>query len=972
MKGKTTIWLLATSLLIVSCAEELPEWSENKSTGIGFSASVVNGWDIQGHTRIVQSEDVPCTNEAIQMECRSQTLYLQAEVKDGILFQNNLSSVPDRTKDLEATTRGVMRTESNLYDSFGLLAYSFTNNWDGTQMPNLMYNEMATKGNNVYETTTYWPGSEITKVRFYAYAPHSGDTEGVALSAASMAGVPKLTYEVPEDVTKQSDLLATLCDETATQAHISPQALDFHHLLTAVCFKIGDAMAAGTINKITLKNVKYKGTYTFPEATPWATNKGSWAITDDVKDFVYTPNPAFTTDGTANVQVNTGEYVLMMLPQALSDEAAVEVEFTADGETTAETYSANIKGLAAWEQGKTTTYAISLNPNTTKYILTVEAPSGAYPYDGDTKSLSITSYKEENGTQSPLGWTITTMEYSYDEGVTWSTVSNQLTFSTKTGSGGSDPNDLTAQIRQTGYMTGQPFDDALTNATEVTTRRDLSYYDVNGNNTGSRNTANCYVVRAPGKYRIPCVYGNAIKNNATNESSYTSTLDVEAFLSRQYDFMCTDETYRNAYKTEDSRQSFLSNWRTVINRSTMWHFKNAYNDDICNPWIHKNLHDGGAIVPTTAEIAWQDYDGMIRNENISVTQSGDEYYVDFEVNKEDICLGNAVIQLKDAAGIVQWTWHIWMTSADLTTAGPFTNQTGYQYSFLPQPVGYVEKEVVLNFLPRLFRVKVVQDESGKEAIFNLAQSGDDTTTDIYYAAPYYQFGRMAPMPMEDIDALIIDERAGNESSPFIYEAIRTPCVFYAHPGSGGSTDKNWHGGYGDQAETTANPRIDNLWDANYTAYEVGVNGNRGAFTDNPVIKTVYDPSPAGFHVPENNAFTGFDNGEATWRSNVNNSDYTYGYSVILNQGGKQFIIPAYGQREQDGQIKYYPYWGMFWMSGKANYWGDVMNFMTNPVGSAGAYTVNLRVGQRFSDGSPYFGIGDACQAYNVIPAMDRN
>ena len=964
MKRKNYIYGIAcglASVVLAGCVEELPEERRALSgRGIGFSTSVVNGWDEPSETRASRSASV---GDPVQMEGGRQTLYLHAEVVDGI----SLHKFP--AMDQASSTRGVMREASNLYDSFGVLGYSFTGSWDGSQTPVLMYNVEASKGSSVYETGVYWPGSD-ENVRFYAYAPYSGAdvVEGLSVSDASLAGAPKLTYEVPADVTKQSDLLATLCDETATQDHTSPQSLEFHHLLTAVCFKIGDGMAAGTINKITLKNIKYKGTYAFPAAAPWTSDKGSWAVDDDVKDFSCSPN--FTTDGTANVQVNTGEDVFMMLPQTLGDDAVVEVEFT-DASSNTDTYSATIKGLSAWEQGKTTTYAISLDPNAAKYFLTVTPPSDSYVYTGETKSLSVTSYKEEGGTQSPLGWTITAMEYSYDDGATWSTVSSELTFSATTGTGGTSPSDLTAQVKQTGYMTGQPFDDALTNAEEVTTRRDLSYYDVNGNSTGSRNTANCYVVRAPGKYRIPCVYGNAIKNGATNTSSYTSTLDVEAFLQKEYDFMCTDENYKKAYPDDASRNYFLSNWRTTINRSTMWHFKNAYNDDISDPWIHKNQHEGSAIVPTTAEIAWQDYDNMIRNENIAVTHSGDEYYVDFDVKKEDMCLGNAVIQLKDAAGIVQWTWHIWMTSADLTTVGPFTNQTSKQYSYLPQPVGYVEKEVVLNYLPRLFRVKVVQEESGEEAVFNLMQSGDNSTTDIYYAAPYYQFGRMAPMPMEDIDAFVIDERASNESSPFIYEAIRTPCVFYAHPGSSGSTHKNWHGGYGDQTETTTGPRIDNLWDANYTAYWVGGNGTTGAFTDNPVVKTVYDPSPAGFHVPENNAFTGFENDNATWRSDVNSSDYTYGYSVVLEKDGKQLIIPAYGQREQDGQIKYL-YWGMFWMSGKANYWGDVMYFLTNPVGSAGAYTPNLRFGQNITNWGPYFGVGDACQAFNVIPAADRD
>ena len=509
----------------------------------------------------------------------------------------------------------------------------------------------------------------------------------------------------------------------------------------------------------------------------------------------------------------------MMMPQGLADNAAVEVEFT-DEDSNTETYSANIKGLVSWAQGKTVTYAISITPNTTKYILTVTPPDGDYAYTGDTKTVSITSYKEEGGVKTALGWNITELQCSYDDGDTWSTVSAQLVLSSLTGSGGSLPEDLTANIEQTDYEMSKPFDDALTNATPVTTRRDLSYYDVNGNNSGSRNTANCYVVRAPGLYRFPIVYGNAIKNGATNSNSYTSHIDIEQFDTdfRAYVrplYQAKYPSYTEA-QVDDWVNSVATSAKTHLQNTTLYHFLNAYNEAISDPWIHKNSHSGSAIVPTTAEVAWQDYDNIIRNENVSITQSGDEYYVDFEVKKEDIMLGNAVIQVKDGSGVVQWSWHIWMTSADLTTAGPFVNQNGCNFSFLPQPIGYVEKEVALTFLPRKFRIKAVQDESGKEAVFMLTQLGG-SDTDIYYAAPYYQWGRKDPMPMEDIDAFTIDTRSDNKHSPFLYEAIQNPCMFYAHPGSGGSSDKNWHGGNADQMTAVDYPYVDNLWDAEATA-----------------------------------------------------------------------------------------------------------------------------------------------------------
>ncbi len=40
--------------------------------------------------------------------------------------------------------------------------------------------------------------------------------------------------------------------------------------------------------------------------------------------------------------------------------------------------------------------------------------------------------------------------------------------------------------------------------------------------TTAMNTANCYIINAPGRYSLPLVYGNAIKNGATNSSAYIS------------------------------------------------------------------------------------------------------------------------------------------------------------------------------------------------------------------------------------------------------------------------------------------------------------------------------------------------------------------------------------------------------------------------------------------------------------------
>ena len=54
----------------------------------------------------------------------------------------------------------------------------------------------------------------------------------------------------------------------------------------------------------------------------------------------------------------------------------------------------------------------------------------------------------------------------------------------------------------------------LKDADEVTTRKDLSMVD------GKQNTANCYIVSAPGKYKFPLFYGSSRVNDADATESF--------------------------------------------------------------------------------------------------------------------------------------------------------------------------------------------------------------------------------------------------------------------------------------------------------------------------------------------------------------------------------------------------------------------------------------------------------------------
>ena len=1023
MKQKYYIHVIVcglAALVLTACADELGrEQVPEKGRGISFSASVTNGWDEPAKTRSERSASV---STAVQMEGGSQTLFLQAEVLDGIMMRKNIQSAKDaveaqpmpspklanaynqyKEKASVATSRGAMRTATNMYDAIGVMAYSFSGSWDGSQTPDFMYNLKAAKGSSVYETTTYWPSSE-TNIRFYAYAPYSADADGITLSSANVAGVPTLAYEVPEDVTDQSDLLATLCDETASAPHASPQSMELHHLLTAVCFKIGDGMAAGTINKITLRNIKHTGTYTFPSATPWTSDKGSWVVDSDVRDFVYTPSPAFSTDGTANVQINTGENVFMMLPQTLSDDASVEVEFTDENSNT-DTYSANINAITQWEQGKTVTYAISIDPNAAKYFLTVE-PANAQAIQnmsfwGDTETVNIVSYKEADGATEAVKWNIT--GYSLDGGSTWinSVKDETATFSPATGDGGTTANSATVKLNFAPHVIGTPKNTNLTDAS-IVSDYDLSLHDTEGNTT-TQNTANCYVVRAPGTYKFPCVYGNAIKNGSTNENAYKASV-TQAELE-------ATETAKN-----ESRKWYQ--------KATLLNFVNAYGESITSPWIDQNQHGGNNISLTTAEIVWQDTPNLVQN--VSMTTEGGHSYVTFSVTKDDIAVGNALIQVKSSDGIVQWSWHIWVTPLSLgqfLSSPGFTGETAsltYQFPYVESPfatgntegnqcymfkkdspsdgytqgtidngvmlvpLGLIHEPVGLTFTTQEFLVKVVQEESGKEAVFSVKQPGG-SDTDFYVRSTHYQWGRKDPFPTQDtLDGYTYQIATTKSEKPKLYEGIQHPNTLYAYTNTTGPDDAWWNGNALDIEATEAYAttgsggkdlnKLINLWDVKFSYPQAYQNAWFQGFSQIHSVKSIYDPCPPGFKVPEMYALQAFQADDVV--------DIVSGYGPICDfSSDKRVILVATGTRggnwssssQYNGHFVNIElttiYWGQYWTCNAYTFQGDgAVNLYFHTYRSSPWFRPAVAKG----DSPSSYGISDVPEGLAIFLCKDEN
>lgn len=337
---------LLSCLLLFSCdSEDIFDRSDAGFVG-KYSDNICFGVSPDGNaqTRSLASDG---GNEytAEQFVLRSQdsadTLCVRAVVSDGIDVASFAGETP--------VTRSAPITSLDTYRAFHVLAY-WTKGGSLVESQFYMDEDVTNKGNNLWSSDNvyYWPGAE-SSLRFYAWAP-------VDAGFTSTPTVPSedalLGYTVPAEVANQKDVVVASPAETPGDYNAA-QPLTFRHICTAVRFKTGSQMQAGTISSVTLKGIKKTGTYNMATDT--------WALTEATYDFTQELNHATTGTETAGSEVTSAAQTFMMLPQTLSDGATVEVVFV-DGTTgTERTLSASIAGME-WPQGTTVTYRISITP----------------------------------------------------------------------------------------------------------------------------------------------------------------------------------------------------------------------------------------------------------------------------------------------------------------------------------------------------------------------------------------------------------------------------------------------------------------------------------------------------------------------------------------------------------------------------------------------------------------------------------
>ena len=651
-----------------SCEDDLER--DKTSTSISFTPEIQAGWGPLA--RSMTGTDMP-RRSVSPLQGGRTPLYLHTLYTDSIA----VSSFSKGEDAAARMTRAARVSAENMYDHFGVSAYAYTGDWDESRTtPSYFHNATATRSGSDYTLSSayYWPGASY-KMRFFAYAPK--ENARYVFSGQGQAGSPRISVTVPEEVGQQEDLLVARSAELNGNSNTAV-ALTFNHALTAVRFVCGNDMRGGTVKQVRLKNVYSKGIYNMGTQT--------WSGLDTPATFSQTLDKV--TTGTADEALTSEAQTFMMLPQRLPEDAQIEVLFTDDTHTD-HTLTADIKG-SEWPMGKTVTYKISSSSLNWTYTLDVTALAD-FTYTGGTQQYRVTSYRQNaQGEKEAAEWTT---QYAED-GTTWTdTKPVWLTAFTASGTGGdsAQPCDATVEA-QTGIS-----NDLHTAALKAATAKgsETTPYDLSSSTGGSsvENTANCYVVSAPGYYSLPLVYGNAIKNAATNASAYTST----------------------------------ATGNNILNP-----FINHAGNGITDPYI-----SGNGCTPAKAELVWQDAMNLVTDIKYNAGYNGGN--ISFKVDRSSIRQGNAVIAIKDASDAILWSWHVWVTDEDINNVIEITNHQNVKYNFMPVNLGQCDGNTI-TYEERSCKVKFTAGDQSKEiTIKQLARviATQDNN-------PYYEWGRKDP------------------------------------------------------------------------------------------------------------------------------------------------------------------------------------------------------------------------------------
>ena len=733
--------------------------------------SVRSGLQTQPGTRAGSEEEQPAMLLSGQGE---DTLYLHPSV----VVNDRGFVMPD--------TRGVP-----IRDDRGILSFTVTAKVHGSDTPYMNEVEVTRQdGSDVWTTSDgkhFWP-DEQTSLDFYAYSnlTETDNPDSPCVSSLTCEGGRLgFSYIVPNgpegsDAVRQPDILFALAsaNRSQTQDDGGTVILNFEHALAGVQFRAKN-IAGGTIKSITLKNLCAQGDCTYslsdsPVVEGGVTKNGTfvWKTTGNKVEFRQNMNVGVSeSDGTLQ-DVTTGDnagMTFMMIPQKLEN---VEVEIELVGAHDGEQYTVSGRlstATGSWEAGNIYIYDISTDSINWTYVFDV-TPAINMVLGQTSASYTVTSYRYR--TQNPseiqavpwtsenIGATETDADpTSANHGTFDIDVNDVLSEFTYSDEGAENTNgvEYAIELSTPTMHTTYPGDITLKNTAGKGSEEnpyDLSRHDENGG-TINETTANCYVVDAPGVYKLPLVYGNALLDGRDNSAAYNGTAFVD-------------------YKGKRITQPYINN-------------------------------------PHDCCLVWSDGYYMVKD----VKLSNDKKYLVFTIDKNYLQQANAVVAVRDSEGKIMWSWHIWVTERKIYSENTLHKLhdifgSSRIYYMMQCNLGWVDGKTVY-YNDRELNFRFTQSASGNVQEMKVSHNGDIFD----YKDPgstYYQWGRKDPLvALRNWHNVGFNDyrlhEIGKDGYQYRYEyapvkqniAIQNPNVFYARPAN---TDVDWLDG--------SNPT---LWDA---------------------------------------------------------------------------------------------------------------------------------------------------------------
>lgn len=782
--------------------------------------------------------------------------------------------------------------------------------------------------------TRYWPGEKM--LSFHAVSPASEfsslqnrghDSNTISFSYTAKKGAAN------KDAEAQKDLLMAIgsCNKPGSENGRAP--LLFHHALSAVKFAVRDVLDGEVVN-IKINNVHSSGNCVYTVADD-STGEGSftWSGVESSAKEIYSQNFNYAinnrpvvdpSDDSQDLVMNETmpEKTFMLIPQQIPDDAEIIVTLRRTNPGNDEngnplpkeiTVRGKIKAnnVTEWLPGHEYIYTISTSKDNWVYVFDAlgneaEGYENIYVYSpGDTRFdtykntayYSVRSYRYRANDQSRIEacpWKAShDGSYSYNvEGnnetlypsgnpeLRWVSSSTWITDNFKTplkGEGNVDKSyerhnlDFLAH-----YVTTNWIGDENMQGYKPYPDHDKSKpYDLSKQGGEARNTANCYIVDRGGWYMFPMVYGNAIKNGATNTSAYTcqNTSTDAKLLKNMVDYQ------------------------------------------------GKAISSPNISVPANAkaELVWEDAYSLV--EDIELVTINGEKMIRFYIEPNNIQQGNAIIALTDGSkgtageSTIIWSWQIWATehwidkktrkshafdteNATFNTYTPSAvktedgvligrrqcgdvavthNQHNHTFMMAPYNLGWCDPKKVL-YLKRKGNMKFVQYRpdgslSGKTDELPIIQNGE--TIDYKYAnTSYYQWGRKDPMPgfynhansTKRVFGYRLPEKQKDKAIN-IQDAIKNPNVYYCSAEAPGSKFEDW---------LSTNFKS-NLWN-NHASSSMTARDDANYHEDMWChIKTIYDPSPAGYMVPNAGVWHVIQKAHSSQWTDVNGKVYTKVY-----------------------------------------------------------------------------------------------